>query len=119
MNGMNVAVLVRSGLELRQLETDTGSDNMVVAVDAKGAGNANHRYLVVDGHRYQGYIQFVRGGANGGIVPGMTNEDLLAIVADRLKGFQSGDFPCQENDRALRATEEAMACLKYRTKRIG
>ena len=48
-------------------------------------------------------------------VNGVTNEALLAIVADRLRGFQAGPYPCKENAEALRHIEEAMHWHQQRT----
>jgi len=45
-------------------------------------------------------------------VNGITNEVLLAIVADRLRGFQSGPFVCVENEYALAHIETALTQLK-------
>lgn len=47
---------------------------------------------------------------------GVTHEALLAILIDRLTGFQSGPFACQANQAALDALETAQAALKSRTK---
>ena len=41
--------------------------------------------------------------------------DLLEVVRDRLKGFQAGPFPCEENEKALACIEEALVYLKQRT----
>lgn len=46
---------------------------------------------------------------------GVSIESLLAICADRLAGFQSGKFPCEENAIALQHIEFAMNILKKRT----
>jgi hypothetical protein len=46
---------------------------------------------------------------------GVTNELLLAIVADRLAGFQRGPFASNFNADALIHIDEAMKCLKQRT----
>jgi len=51
---------------------------------------------------------------------GATNEALLAIVKDRLEGFQAGKFPCQENEDALAGVNHALKFLHLRTlKRIA
>ena len=47
-------------------------------------------------------------------VDGVTNEDLLEIVRDRLKSFQSGEFAIEENELALNHIEEALMCLNRR-----
>jgi len=46
---------------------------------------------------------------------GITNEALLAIVIDRLRGFQQGAHACRENGFALTKLEEAMHWLRERT----
>lgn len=46
---------------------------------------------------------------------GVTNEALLTIVMDRLRGFQKGPFACQQNANALEFLDAAMFCLKNRT----
>lgn len=47
--------------------------------------------------------------------PGLTNEALLAVVIDRLRGFQEGPLRCRENAVALTKIEEAMHWLHART----
>lgn len=48
-------------------------------------------------------------------VNGITNEALLAIVVDRLQGFQRGEFACRENAVAITKLEEAQMWLNKRT----
>jgi hypothetical protein len=48
---------------------------------------------------------------------GLTNEALLAIVYDRLTGFQAGQLPCEENARAIGHVSAALHNLKNRTNR--
>lgn len=48
-------------------------------------------------------------------VNGLTNEVLLAIVIDRLRGFQSGPFSCRENAIALTKVEESLLWMHKRT----
>ena len=47
---------------------------------------------------------------------GISVEALLAIVEDRLLGFQSGVFNCRENAVALTKIQEAMMWLQKRTR---
>ena len=83
------------------------------------AGNMSHDYVIafdapapmpgpVSLHFQHGPIKEV--GVNG-----ITNEALLAIVADRLRGAQEGPFCCRENDLALAAVEQASLWLAKRT----
>ncbi|MFI4881802.1 MAG: hypothetical protein ACIAQU_04375 [Phycisphaerales bacterium JB064] len=54
-------------------------------------------------------------GANG-----IQIENLLAIVQDRLRGFQSGKYACDANQIALDHTTAALEALKARTReRLG
>ncbi|HNV62953.1 MAG TPA: hypothetical protein PKN54_08385 [Candidatus Cloacimonas acidaminovorans] len=48
------------------------------------------------------------------IADGTTNEDVLAVIIDRLKFLQS-KFPCRENDFAISKLEEALMWLEKRT----
>ena len=48
-------------------------------------------------------------------VNGISGEALLAIVEDRLIGFQSGGYACRENAVALTKVQEAIMWLQKRT----
>lgn len=48
-------------------------------------------------------------------INGISNEALLAIVLDRLQGFQSGPFACEKNKWAMVCVEDALQTLKSRT----
>tara|TARA_R110002074_G_scaffold262994_2_gene435141 strand:- start:21371 stop:21733 length:363 start_codon:yes stop_codon:yes gene_type:complete len=94
------------------------NDRIDIAVmDEPGAGGANHRYAVdVDGSETAGLdIHFQNGPIAENGVNGVTQEVLLAIVADRLRSFQDGPFRCKENACALTHIEEAMHWLQQRT----
>jgi hypothetical protein len=86
------------------------------------AGNANHDYAIQFGGPDQVCrIQFQHGprGAEGS-TPGVFDDALLAIVEDRLAGFQAGPFACEENLVALGAVREARAAFAERAaKRIA
>jgi len=60
-------------------------------------------------------ISFQNGPINEAGVNGLTHEALLAVVADRLRCFQSSKFACKENACALTHVEEAMHWLQQRT----
>lgn len=48
-------------------------------------------------------------------VQGWTNEAVLAVVIDRLEGFQAGEFACEANQSALDACRSALLALELRT----
>jgi hypothetical protein len=87
-----------------------------VMADLPGPGNAPHRYLVDQGVMGPLNLQFQSGGIKEVGVNGVTNEQLLAVVIDRLSGFQSGPYACEANQRALEHCLEALNGLKARTR---
>lgn len=91
----------------------------ITVLDDPGAGGANHLYEVsgyagLSGHESV-LIEFQNGPINEAGVNGITQEVLLAIVADRLRSFQAGPFACRENALALTKIEEAQHWLQQRT----
>lgn len=111
--------------------TSGDNDLQITVVDEKGAGGANHRYEITGfdtstntshtdkegyGSKFSRLLVLFQNGTipeNG--VNGITQEALLAIVIDRLRCFQAGEFACRENDMALMHLEEAMHWLQQRT----
>ena len=96
----------------------------IFAIDERGPGNGNHSYTIRYRASYNGelrhydeqqVIRFQRGPIHIEGVNGIQNEDLLAIVADRLLSFQEGDYACKENEKALLSTTEALRVLQERT----
>ena len=97
--------------------------NSVYAVDEKGCGGANHHYKVTYStidfddriEKTAADIQFQCGPRKeADSVHGVLDTDLLEIVRDRLKGFQSGEYACRENACALTHIEEALMWLNRR-----
>lgn len=87
----------------------------IFVTDEPGAGGANHEYTVsVPGHDHTP-LSFQNGPIKEAGVNGITQEVLLAIVADRLRSFQSGPFASRENAVALTHIETAMLWLHKRT----
>ncbi len=84
-----------------------------------GQGNACHEYRIspTTGNASGVLIEFQNGPLKETVHPnGLSNEALLAVVEDRLKGFQSGEFACRENALALTHLQEAMHWLHHRTR---
>lgn len=88
--------------------------------DLPGAGGANHEYTIQGAPDCTDIRPFHISFQNGPIkevgVNGVSNEALLAVVIDRLRGFQSGPFACRDNDQALARLEEGLAWLQKRTR---
>jgi len=90
---------------------------VVIAADESGPGYANHQYEFYAGHSDNtvGWLQFQRGPRNVETsTPGVIEGAVLAVLIDRLESFQSGPYPCAENEKALEALNEAMAWMKNR-----
>lgn len=101
----------------------------IEVTDEPGAGGANHRYKLsgmylsnnqsrVTAEDPIGFltILFQNGPIAENEVNGITQEALLAIVADRLESFQAGPFACPENRNALAHVHDALTWLQSRTK---
>lgn len=89
----------------------------ITVVDEPGAGGAHHYYDVEHDQTGDLYcvVRFQEGPIAEAGVNGITQEVLLAIVADRLRSFQAGPYACKENACALTHIEEAMLWLHKRT----
>lgn len=103
---------------MRTVNIGSKKYTQVVVLDEPGAGGANHSYqiestLVPTG--ILGNIKFQDGPLKEAGVNGVMNEDLIAIVIDRMQGFQSGVYACRENAIALTKLEEALMWLRKRT----
>lgn len=91
----------------------------IEVIDEPGQGNACHGYRVTptSGNAKGVLIEFQNGPLQETVHPnGLSNEVLLAIVEDRLLGFQSGEFACRENALALTKLQEALMWLNKRTR---
>ena len=93
----------------------------VAALDARdpNAGNASHTYgIQYGGPKDVCRIQFQHGPRGvAGSEAGVFDDDLLAIIQDRLEGFQAGPFACAENANALSAVIAAREALGVRVAR--
>ncbi len=90
----------------------------IEVLDEPGQGNACHYYHVLPGggNATGLRIDFQNGPLGESPPNGLSNESLLAIVEDRLLGFQAGEFRCRENALALAKIQEAMMWLHKRTR---
>lgn len=115
--------------ELNEHKINPANDTITIdVIDEPGAGGANHVYMVSGfdlaknpanlGDLPDAHCQLVV--FQNGTIPemgvnGLTHEVLLAIVADRLRSFQTGPFACKANACALTHIEEAQHWLQQRT----
>jgi hypothetical protein len=107
----------------------------IAALDGPGPGGANHEYEIdiVGGAPESGgwktKLLFQNGPIQDAGFNGISNEALLAVVIDRLRGFQHerngdgafnfnsrGKYACRENALALTDLESALMWLQKRTR---
>ena len=107
----------------RTLNIGTQNYTMVLATDELDF-NANHEYIVVaapaEGEEIEldnpyAKVKFQKGPVKENGVNGCHNEDLIAIVIDRLEHLNQGQFACRENSIAITKLEEALLWLNKRT----
>ena len=113
--------------EPRKVNIGTSEYTEVLCLDEPGEGGACHKYEIcragadADSRRAPdnvfGGIEFQQGPVGEHGVNGCHQEDLLAIVIDRLQHFQRGPYSCRENALALTKLEEALHWLNHRTDR--
>lgn len=111
--------------ELTSHKVNGCNDNIqIVVADGPGQGGACHKYEVINvseqnlGHdrdQVMASIEFQSGPIAEVGTNGLTHEVLPAILEDRLAGFQSGQYACNENGHALHHVREALRWLKHRT----
>src|SRR6185312_9226683 len=118
--------------ELTSHKVNPANDKLVVQVlDEPGSGGANHLYHITGFNSSSNVsdpwtarhgqpaehstILFQNGPINEVGVNGLTHEALLAILIDRMEGFQAGPYASADNQEALDAMRTAQTALQRRT----
>jgi hypothetical protein len=103
--------------ELKTIQTKCKL-NMVMAVDEKGNGGANHHYIITNLNQPDDIIAeiLLQNGARKeeGSIRGIIDTDLLEICRDRLVDFQNGPFANKYNAEALIYVTKALESLNQR-----
>ena len=108
---------------MRKVNIGTSNYTEIYATD-EPAFNVNHKYIVVAAPAEDeeigldnpyAKVKFQEGPIKENGVNGCHNEDLIAIVIDRLECLNQGDFRCRENSIAITKLEEALMWLNKRT----
>lgn len=96
---------------------DNSPVKTTITADDTGNSGASHVYTLTPEGKTRGeqIIRFQDGGVQEVGVNGITNEALLSIVVDRLRGFQAGPFNNEYNAVALVLVEQAISILNART----
>lgn len=117
--------------ELTSHIVNPANDKIIISVtDQPGSGGANHRYEITGFDtatnaslssdspepKSKTIILFQNGPIGEKGVNGLTQEALLAIIADRLECFQAGPFASDLNAKALEHVNAAQEALLSRTR---
>lgn len=105
--------------------TNDANKAITLEADERDAdnGNTSHNYWMIkefspkSPERFWQALKFQHGPIGEVGVNGITNEVLLAIVIDRLEGFQSSKWACMENQVALDKCKDALNQLEQRTQK--
>jgi hypothetical protein len=80
--------------------------------------NAYHTFTIKSEEGKElGVLNFQDGPIAENGVNGVTNEDLLAIVIERIENFQDSEFSCRENALALTNIQQGLMWLQDRTRK--
>lgn len=96
------------------------NESIVLLADEPNASGASHFYQAHIGDSEGDdslvvLVQFQNGPRNvEGSTPGATEAVLMAILIDRLEGFQAGPYACPENDRQLKYLRIALEATRAR-----
>lgn len=92
----------------------------VFALDEKAENGASHQYRIdrADGSRVA-FVNFHEGewDSEKNDVNGATDESIMVILADRLRGFQEGPNACKAYSVALRKIEDALEALRKKVRK--
>lgn len=101
------------------------NEALEIHADAPGSGGASHNYTLFipdsvtlkPGVTVHTNLSFQNGPiATPEDFNGLTNEALLAVLIDRMRGFQEGPYKSRENAIALTHMEDALMWLQKRTR---
>jgi hypothetical protein len=95
----------------------------IITTDERASDNAHHAYTI----RVRGFkapqdaepvmyttLWFQNGGLKEVGANGITDQALLAIVIDRMRSFNDGQFRCRENSIIITKLEEALLWMEKR-----
>lgn len=97
-------------------KNETYYDDATTIIAEDVAFNAPHTYGIYKEGELVGEVNFQRGPIKDNGYNGVTNEDLINIVKDRLEHFQNSEFNCSENAYAIDHLNKALWSLESRTK---
>lgn len=91
------------------------NESIALVADEPDGSGASHAYTATITGVEVARVQFQKGPRNvEGSIPGMTEAALLAILIDRLRGFQAGPYSSRENAINLTKLEECLHWTRAR-----
>ena len=94
----------------------------VETMDTRASDGAHHEYVIrVNPENSVGTpvmvcgLQFQNGGLKEVGANGITDQALIAVVLDRMRSFNDGQFRCRENSMIITKLEEAMLWMEKRS----
>lgn len=106
----------------REIRSHRGSaiaNRCAIHADERDDNGGSHQYeilLDVPGIASLQYIIFQNGPVLEVGLNGISDEALIAIVIDRLEGFNTGPYRSRDNSLAITKLEEALMWLQKRTR---
>ena len=106
-------------LKMRELKTHHDghglNESISIHADEPGGGAASHYYSFDMTNGVGAALQFQKGPRNvEGSTPGVTEAAVLAVLIDRLQGFQRGPYSCRENAIILTKLQECLYWTRAR-----
>lgn len=107
--------------EINEHQTNECNRAITLTADERDPVNgASHvydvSYTTVESRRAHQFLYFQHGPIREVGINGLTNEVLLAVLLDRIRGFQGGPYACAENDAAITHLECALEAMNARTR---
>lgn len=91
------------------------NETITLTADDRNESGASHHYVATIGGVEVLRVQFQKGQVKEiKSTPGVTENVLLAIVLDRMEGFNAGPYRCRENSLVATKVEEAIHWLRSR-----
>lgn len=98
----------------------------VETADLRASDSAHHAYKIsvevkaqtsneTDQTVHEVVLQFQNGGLKEVGANGITDQALIAVVLDRMRSFNEGQFRCRENSMIITKLEEAMLWMEKRS----
>jgi hypothetical protein len=91
------------------------NESIGIYADEPDKSGASHLYELRIGDKLVASIQFQKGPRGEALsTPGVTEGAIMAVIVDRMQGFNGGPYRCRENSLVATKVEEAMHWTRAR-----